>query len=524
MMKASVVGVKDLSVLTADGTKTLLHGLSFFINHGERVGLLGGSGAGKTLLASAMIGHFRDTKTKGNVFIKGIKVAKMDHAQLMSIRKQTVRMILQDPLSALNPTHTAGQHILESLRFVHTNASQSVLKDMAETLLLEVGFVDTGRTFGQYPHQMSGGECQRVCIAAALSCNPDLLISDEPCSSLDPITSNHIMVLLKNLSKKHNMALFVISHNIKQVCAFVDRLYVMRDGHIIDSLRSKDLGRRAQPYTQRLFDISQTKLRPKISSKAEPIMVAKNLSVSYGTGTWMSRVRHTGIMDVSCKVYPSSVLGICGLSGSGKTTLAYRLANLIAGPGTIELFGKEIKEKMDHHDRRFFRKSVQMILQSAATSLNPYKSVYDILTEAARYYSLYDPLELREKALEVLGWVRLSSAVLKTDMGQLSGGECQRIALARTLLLRPKVLVLDEPTSALDFLAKDRILTILEQLRDEMRMAIVLISHDVLVMQRMANYVMFLDNGGVQEEGAAQRFFSNPQTDIVRDFLKNDTA
>ena len=522
MNKACVVGVKDLEITTIDKSKNLLCGLSFFINYGERVGLLGGSGAGKTLLTSALIGHLYGKGSviqKGKVFIKGVNIDRMSQAQLHNLRKKSVRLIMQDPISALNPTHTAGHHVVESLRFLYPRAQQKNLRSMAEKLLLEVGFADTKRAFEQYPHQMSGGECQRVCIAAAISCAPDLIIADEPCSSLDPIMSHHIMVLLKTLSVKHKVALLVISHNIKQVCAFVDRLYVMRDGYIIDSLQSKDMERYAQPYTKRLLEMTSSALRPKVPDKCEPIMVAKNLCVDYHSGTWVNRSDHLGIVDVSCNVYASHVLGVCGVSGSGKTTLAYRLANLIGGSGSLQLFGKDVPEKMDSQDRCFFRKSVQMILQSAATSLNPYKSVFDILTEAARYYDMYDQCDLKDKALEALGWVRLSSAVLKTDMRQLSGGECQRIALARTLLLRPKVLILDEPTSALDLLAKDRILTILEQLRDEMDMAIVLISHDIAVMRRMANYVVFLRKGVVAEEGTAKRLFEQPKTAPWQEFL-----
>lgn len=522
MNKASVIGVKDLFISTADKAKTLLCGVSFFINHGERVGLLGGSGAGKTLLTSAMIGHLYGKGSvvqKGKVFVKGARIDKMSQSQLYSLRKKTVRLIMQDPISALNSTHTAGRHVVESLRFVHPRATQKALRAMAEKLFLEVGFVDTKRAFDQYPHQMSGGECQRVCIAAALSCEPDLLIADEPCSSLDPIMSRHIMALLRTISVKHKMALLVISHNIKQVCDYVDRLYVMRDGYIIDSLQSKNMERYAQPYTKRLLEIASSTLRPKVLSKTEPILVAKDLCVGYQSGAWVNQSNYLGIHKVSCNIYASHVLGVCGLSGSGKTTLAYRLAHLVGGSGSIKLFGKDVPSKMDGQDRRFFRKSVQLILQSAATSLNPYKSVFDTLTEAARYYDMYEASDLKSKVLEALGWVRLSSAVLQTDMRQLSGGESQRIALARTLLLRPKVLILDEPTSALDLLAKDRILTILERLRDEMDLAIVLISHDVSVMRRMANYMLFLHKGAVIEEGAAQKLFQTPKTEQWKDFL-----
>ena len=522
MNKASVVGVKDLVITTADKAKSLLCGVSFFINQGERVGLLGGSGAGKTLLTSALIGHLYgkgSVTQKGKVFVKGKLIDNMTQEQLHDLRRKHVRLIMQDPISTLNYTHTAGRHIVESLRFVHPGANQKALRAMAEDLLLEVGFLDTKRAFEQYPHQMSGGECQRVCIAAAISCEPDLIIADEPCSSLDPIMSQHIMVLLRTISVRHKVALLVISHNIKQVCDFVDRLYVMRDGYIVDSLESKNMQRYAQPYTKRLLEMTSSTLCPAIPAKAEPIMVAKKLCVEYQSGAWVNQSDHSGIVNVSCNVYASHVLGVCGVSGSGKTTLAYRLANLISGAGSIKLFGKDVPAKMDVQDRRFFRRSVQMILQSAATSLNPYKSVFDILTEAARYYDVYDPCDLKSKVLEALGWVRLSSAALQTDMRQLSGGECQRIALARTLLLRPKVLILDEPTSALDLLAKDRILTILEQLRDEMKMAIVLISHDISVMRRMANYVLFLHKGCVMEEGPAQKLFKNPKTAPWQEFL-----
>jgi len=514
------VGIRDLVVTSNDGARVLLHGVSLFLNAGDRVALLGGSGAGKTLLASAMIGalHNRRLKIKGDVFIKGVNIKKIKPQDISKMRQHTVRMLMQDPIAALNPTQSAGQHIVESLRFVLPREHQAVLEERARQLLAEVGFQDPDRIFVQYPHQLSGGECQRVCIAAAISCKPALLIADEPCSSLDPVTTKHIMELLCRLSKAHQMALLLISHNVHDIY-YVEHLYVMRDGHIVDSLPCKNVYMRAQPYTKRLFDMSASSLCPPVARGVEPIMTAKNLYTEYVSGRWFNTKKHVGIKDVSCTIYPSHVLGVCGASGSGKTTLAYRLAHVLHGRGDLTLFGKPITSGLESQDRQYFRHTVQMILQSAPNSLNPYKTVYDILTEAARYYNLYHQHELYDKVQDALGWVRLSPAILDTDIQRLSGGECQRIVLARTLLLKPRVLILDEPTSALDFLAKDRILTILERLRDEMEMAIVLISHDIQVMRRMANYVLLLHEGQVAEEGNSDRFFNHPHTDTLKDFL-----
>ncbi|MCY4414266.1 MAG: ATP-binding cassette domain-containing protein [Alphaproteobacteria bacterium] len=522
MRETSIVGVKDLTLVSTVTQQVLLNKVSLHIEHGERVALLGGSGSGKTLLASVMSGvlAWRSLEIqKGFIYVKGRSISNMSTKDLNALRQKSIRMIMQDPVATLNPLHTAATHIIESLRMVYKDRSPSDLHKKAQELLEEVGFSDPDRVLTKYPHSLSGGECQRVCIAAALACEPDLLIADEPCSSLDPIAAAHIMELLTSLSAKHNTALLFISHNVNHIQKYAQRLYVMRDGYIIDALSTKKLLKSPTPYTQRLIGALEHPLMPNVPSDKDPIIVANNLSVRYKDSGFRQGEK-LGISDVSLKVFPASVLGVCGPSGSGKSTLAMHVARLVSGEGEMSFFGHPLNSKTHKQDQFFFRRSVQLILQSASTSLNPHKSVFENLAEPARYYSLYDPAVLKERVIEALSWVRLSSGVLQTDMKKISGGEAQRIAFARTLLLQPKVLILDEPTSALDLLAKERMLSLLEYVRDQMDMAIVLISHDINVMRRMANYMIFLENGVVIEEGHAQSVFANPKTKLVKQLLK----
>ena len=518
-----VVQVKNLTLVSRTTGKVLLHEIDLKIHQGEQVALLGGSGAGKSLLASTMLGLYSLKKTllkNGLVIINGYDTSMLSKADLQKMRCRTVRMILQDPVASLNPTKTSGEHILEALKLARYKESSPLKKRVLELLTL-VGFSDAMRVFRMYAHQLSGGECQRVCIAIALAGRPKILIADEPCSSLDPIASRHIMKLLSDLSKSLNMALLFISHNVEDAFRYSTLTYVLRDGLLVEALKSSELPNAKHSYTKRLLNKEIFSKEEAKDQQSASIMQAKNLSVVYKKMHKLRMQKHQALYNVSFDVKEGRVLGICGASGCGKTTLALRLANLLTGEGEISLFGKSLPAKMRQDDKAFFRQAVQVIPQSASASLSIYKSVYDNLIEGAKYYDLYHADELPKRVEEVLSWVRLSPNVLETGVLHLSGGERQRINIARTLLLKPKVLIMDEPTSALDLLAKERIIMIMDELRRTQNIGFVVITHDVDILRRIADDVLFLDQGRVREYGPAEQFYRS-QDPVVLEFFGND--
>ncbi len=524
-MKALIASVKNLTLVSRHNGKVLLHSVSLDVEEGSSVAILGGSGAGKTVLVSTMLGLQDEQHTAikdGLVIMNGCDLSMMSRADVQAVQRRYVRMILQDPVAALNPTKKAGDHIIEALQLAEYGENMSFKRRACE-LLTQVGFSDPARVFAMYSHQLSGGECQRVCIAIALAGRPKLLIADEPCASLDPLTSRYIMDLLHTICTKMNMALLLISHKISDAEHYADTVHVMMDGRLVESISSAQLRKTQNSYTRRLLDIEDRKnTGERKKNTPAPIMQASNLCVTYKKNKIFSGKDYAALSEVSFSVYEGWTLGVCGVSGCGKTTLALRLANLIKSEGEITLFGSKITQKMSKDDHKFFRQVVQVIPQSASSSVNPYKSVYDILVEGARYYDMYHDAELYKRVEEVLSWVRLESSILSTGVQQLSGGERQRVNIARSLLLKPKVLIMDEPTSALDLLAKDRILTILEELRDTYNMGFVIITHDIQVMRRIADDVIFLHEGKMCASGPASDLLYRPRDGILRKFLGLD--
>lgn len=507
--------------------KTVVHEVSFFLSPGQCVALVGESGSGKSLSALSILGllpYPLAFHPSGSITCEGEELLGKPSQFLSRYRSQKVGFIFQEPMMALNPLHTIEQQIIEPL-VIHQRLPKSP-KDFIIHLLEEVGFPGGKDRLKAYPHQLSGGERQRVMIAIALACDPPFLIADEPTTALDVTVQQGIVELLQKLVSQKQRGILLISHDLRMVSKLADVVHVMQKGKIIESGKTQDVLENPQhPYTRSLIHSGLPNPPDAVSKVSKTLLLAKDMKVSFQKVGFIDKIFKkdrsvTAVHQACLSVKEGETLGIVGESGSGKSSLAYALLRLIPSQGSI-FFENLPLHTLSSNQFRGFRKNFQIVFQDPFSSLNPRWSIQAIIEEGLKLHHKSLSKEERNEAVEeVLQEVGLDPQMKERYPHECSGGQRQRIAIARALVLNPKLLILDEPTSALDRSIQTEVIHLLRRLQKERNLSYIFISHDLEVIKAMCHRVIVMRKGLLLEEGTCEEIFERPQHAYTQSLLK----
>lgn len=534
----TLLSIRDLTVHfdTDEGLVEAVNDLSLEVGRGEIVGLVGESGSGKTVTAQTILRLVPRPPARfvtGGVFFAGEDLLTLPIERLRAIRGAQISMIFQEPMTALSPLHRVGSQLSEMLeRRAGNNGgmSRAAAWKRSEEWLARVGLPDPAERMRFYPHQLSGGQRQRVMIAMALMMKPKLIIADEPSTALDVTVQAQIFKLLMSM-KEEETSLLLITHDLGVVWELCDRLYVMKDSRLVESGPLEALFRApARAYTRALLEAvprlhGDGAGRPPPAAKAEaaadaasPLMEARDLRVWFPVkkGLLARTTGHVKAVDgVSLAIEPGRTLGLVGESGSGKTTLGRALIGLQpVNNGSVLLAGATISG-LKRRQLKPHRRDLQMIFQDPYSSLNPRMTVMDILTEGLEEHGLLDAPK-RDKAAQLLEEVELRADMASRYPFEFSGGERQRINIARALSLEPKFIVCDEAVSALDVTIQAQIIRLLRRLQEKYRMAYLFISHDLSVVRQLSERIAVMRHGVLVEEGETDSVLFKPQHEYTR--------
>ncbi len=511
----SLLKIENLRVKFNTAEEYAVRGISFEIGEGERVALVGESGSGKTVSALSILRLVVDAETHGRITLEGVEVTAARDEQIRRLRGSAAAMIFQEPMVSLNPLHTVGRQIGESLRLKTFLRREQTARRVLELLKMS-GFDDPGAVVNRWPHQLSGGQRQRVMIAMAIAGKPKLLIADEPTSALDVSTQQQILALLDELSAKLGMALLFISHDLAVVKQVASRLLVMEKGKIVEATTAEAFfgGRIKHPYAKKLAN-SYPKPMATRPLKTPEVLTARGLTVTHSVkGGWLRRVKAEvkAVDRVSFTLKRGRSLGVVGESGSGKTSMALGLLRLLPSSGEV-LFEDRDLATLNEAKMRKLRKKIQIVFQDPFTSLNPRFNTERIIGEGLALHEPELTSDSRQKRVEeALERVGLAAADTRRYPHEFSGGQRQRLAIARAVALKPKVVILDEPTSALDVSVQNRMLDLLIRLQNDYGLAYLFISHDFTVVRAMTDEVIVLKNGRAVEYGLTEEVFSSPRS------------
>ena len=504
--------------------------VSFGVDAGETLALVGESGSGKTLTCRSILrilpgtAHLRSGAVQFGTGASRTDLLKLPVRSIRDIRGDQISMIFQEPMRSLSPLHRIGNQVAEVLR-LHRDMTRGEAKRDVLATFERVGFPDPERAYRAYPFELSGGMRQRAMIAMAIVAKPDLLIADEPTTALDVTTQAQVLGLMKDLQRDTGMAMILVTHDLGVVANMADSVVVMNKGHVMErGPASAVLGDPGHGYTKRLF--AAAPIIPEVAKPAAPvpkddaILELNAVSKTYfvRAGSWRPKKPVYACSDVSLRLARGKTLAVVGESGSGKTTCArIALGAEMPDPGGSVTFRASADaeplhiEQLSREDKVAFQRQAQMVFQDPYSSLSPRMRVQEALTEPMEIHGLGNAQDRRDKAAEMLRWVGLDPDMLKRYPHAFSGGQRQRLSIARALTLDPVLLVCDEPTSALDVSVQDQILSLLERIRDGMGLSYLFISHDLAVVARIADEVAVMRRGVVVEQAPPQTLFYNPR-------------
>ena len=497
-------------------------GVSFEIGKGETLALVGESGSGKSVSALSTVSLLGESaEVSGSVTYQGQEMVGADERMLRKVRGNDISFIFQEPMTSLNPLHTLEKQLAESIA-LHQGVTGDEARARIIDLLNKVGIRDPESRLSSYPHQLSGGQRQRVMIAMALANGPDLLIADEPTTALDVTIQAQILELLNDLKQTEGMSLLFISHDLGLVRRFADRVCVMKDGEIVEEGAVEQIFDAPQhPYTQMLLSAENTGMPDPVAEDAPEIARTDNLKIWFPIQRGLLK-RTVGyvkaVNNASIAVRAGETVGIVGESGSGKTTLALAIMRLIGSEGGITFKGQDVRSWSTRELRRL-RSEMQIVFQDPYGSLSPRMTCEQIIAEGLGVHGSPDGRPHREAVTEVMQEVGLDPATMHRYPHEFSGGQRQRIAIARAMVLRPKLVVLDEPTSALDKTVQVQIVSLLRELQRKYNLAYLFISHDLKVVRAMSHKVIVMKQGDVVEYGSAEQIFGAPKTDYTQTLL-----
>ena len=523
-MSDPILSVANLSVSFVQDENEVhaVRGVSFEVGAGETVALVGESGSGKSVTALSTVALLPGSATvSGSVKFGTRELVEAPEARLRDIRGNDISFIFQEPMTSLNPLHTLEKQIGETLK-IHQGLSGDKARARTIDLLEKVGIRDAEQRLSAYPHQLSGGQRQRVMIAMALANDPKLLVADEPTTALDVTIQAQILELLKRLQTEEGMSLLFITHDLGIVRRFADRVCVMKDGEIVESGPTEAIFREgSHPYTRKLLDAEPRGRPDPVPGDAREVVSTNGLRVWFPitAGILRRTVGHVkAVNDASLMVRTGETLGIVGESGSGKTTLAMALMRLVGSQGPILFEGEDIQGWKTRALRRV-RRNMQIVFQDPYGSLSPRMNVGEIIAEGLGVHGTPEGRRKREMVAEVLNEVGLEPAMADRYPHEFSGGQRQRIAIARAMILRPRLLVLDEPTSALDMTVQVQIVDLLRDLQRKYGLAYLFISHDLRVVRALSHHVLVMKDGDIVEAGTGAEVFERPKTEYTKTLL-----
>ena len=526
-----VLSFNDLDVKfgTEFGTVHAVKGISLDVRAGEIVALVGESGSGKSVTSMTSMGLLpRNARTNGSIRVGDAAVEKLDDRGIRRVRGAEVAMVFQEPMTALNPVLTIGSQMTEALE-LHNIAHGKAADKRAIELLELVGIPEPERRMKQYPHELSGGQRQRVVIAIAISCDPRVIIADEPTTALDVTVQAEILDLLRSLTTKLNTGILLITHNMGVVADMADRVAVMLEGEIVEvGTADQVLNHPTHNYTKRLLNAvphlgegpgqfgTATVAAPEPEPDEAPALAMDNVVIEYSR---LGKPPFRAVDDVSLAVGQGEILGLVDESGSDKSTLGRCALGLIpALSGTVSLFGQDMG-KLNRRKLKALRKRIGVVFQDPAASLNPRLPIGDCIAEPLVVHKVGDRKSREKKTYELLDAVELPRQVFNRFPHELSGGQRQRVSIARALTLDPELLVADEPTSALDVSVQASVLQMFTSLQERYRFACLFISHDLAVIDLLAHRVVVLKDGVVVEQGAREIVLKDPQHEYTRTLL-----
>ena len=525
----NLVSIKNLSVgFQSQNIKSnVVKSISFEIPKGKTVALVGESGSGKTVTALSILkllpypSAFHDS---GEIIYNNIDLLKSKQNEIQKIRGKNISAIFQEPMTSLNPLHTIEKQVNEIL-MIHSSISYSEASKKTKKLLDQVGLQNISNRIKAYPYELSGGQRQRVMIAMSIANNPDLLLADEPTTALDVTVQSQILDLIKSLQQKMNMSILFISHDLAVVKKIADYVCIMKGGEIVEKNTKKNIFSKPQhPYTKILIS-SQPKKKSTATDQNDLILKANRLKVWYPIkkGFLRRTVDYVKAVDsINFKLRIKQTLGIVGESGSGKTSLVLAMLKLISSSGEI-IFKQQNINNINNNHMKKLRKEMQIVFQDPFSSLSPRMTIEQIISEGLDIHEKklsYDEKQNRIKKITEEVGLNYED-VHKRFPHEFSGGQRQRIAIARALVLKPKLLILDEPTSALDVSIQNQILDLLNQLQDKYNLSFIFISHDMKVIKTMADYIIVLKDGKIVEEGNANSIFNSPKESYTQRLIKS---
>ena len=515
-----ILAIKNLSVYF--GKNKAVKNVSLTIRKGETVALVGESGSGKSVTALATVSLINQSADiTGSVKYCGKEIINTSNKDLRKIRGNDISFIFQEPMTSLNPLHTIERQLSESLK-LHQGLKGSKVTEKILDLLSKVGIDEAHRKISNYPHQLSGGQRQRIMIAMALANKPDLLIADEPTTALDVTIQAQILELLANIQKSEGMGMLFITHDLSVVRRIADRVCVMKDGEIVEAGATNEIfSSPNHEYTKKLLNAEPSGFPKPIKSNAFEIINIKNLKVWFPIVKGLLRKvvgNVKAVNDASLNIAQGETLGIVGESGSGKTTLALAIMRLISSKGQISFMGNKL-DGLTNKQLKPFRRDIQMVFQDPYGSLSPRFTIEQIISEGLDVHNLDKGQNRRAMVENILIEVGLEKDMIDRYPHEFSGGQRQRIAIARAMILKPKLLILDEPTSALDMTVQVQIVKLLRDLQIKYGLAYLFISHDLRVIRALSHKVIVMYNGNIVETVTNKEIFESPKSNYTKELI-----
>ncbi|MGE8494838.1 ABC transporter ATP-binding protein [Comamonas sp.] len=505
------------------GGQDVVKDLSFCIQAGEKLALVGESGSGKTITALSLLRLVGEAQLRGEALMGGRNLLQISEREMQAVRGDEIAVIFQEPMTALNPLMTMGAQIAEVLQ-LKQGLDDKAAWEQAVQLLATTGIPEPQRRAGSYPHQLSGGQRQRAMIAMALACRPKLLIADEPTTALDVSLRGQILELLSDLQRQTGMAVLMITHDLPLVRHFADRVAVMEKGRLVEQGAVAEVFAAPQhAYTQKLLASTPQRQVVARQPEAPTVLQTRDLQVAYATplpgiAGWFRKGRFDAVRGASLALGRGQTLGVIGESGSGKSTLAQAILGLLPSQGELRI-GQEtwqLPAQRNSAANQQLRRKVQVVFQDPFSSLSPRMTVQEMVGEGMQLAQpQLAPADLQQQVLALLQEVGMTEAqfpgLLERYPHEFSGGQRQRLAIARALIVDPEILVLDEPTSALDVTIQQQVLALLQRLQRERGLSYVLITHDVAVIRAMAHEVLVMKDGEVVESGEVMQVLDAPR-------------
>ena len=529
--QSSILEIKDLSVnfSTLAGSVNVVRDINFSVDSGETMALVGESGSGKSVTAMSILRLHDEEKVNyasGSIFFRGQNLLGVDESNINAVRGSEISMIFQEPMTSLNPTFTVGAQIMEPM-LIHKGMSKSAAKKHAIELMELTGIPEPHYRFDAFPHLLSGGQRQRMMISMALACDPKLLIADEPTTALDVTVQLQILLLLEKLKKEFSMAVLMITHDLNLVKRFADNVCVMQEGNIVEQGGVAKLFDAPQhPYTIKLLNSEPERIIPENETEAlresRELLSGHRLKCHFSEKKgFFRRTTHTvkAVDNIDLILREGETLGIVGESGSGKSTLGRCLLKLESCSGEIYFNQKQI-DQLKHTALRPLRKEFQVVFQDPYSSLSPRMTIEQIVGEGLQiHFPQLNKEQRREKIIKVLLEVGLEEDILWRYPHEFSGGQRQRIAIARVVILEPKLILLDEPTSALDVSVQKQVLVLLRQLQERHKISYLFITHDLKVIEAVAHRIMVMKDGKIIETGETEEIFNTPKETYTQNLL-----